>query len=72
MANFDCRGHDGHGGHGGSVAIVTGGGRGLGRVYALLLASRGAAVVVNDREGYEIPADANDQMEIVERAVLGR
>jgi NAD(P)-dependent dehydrogenase (short-subunit alcohol dehydrogenase family) len=30
------------------VAVVTGGGRGLGRSYALLLASRGAKVVVND------------------------
>lgn len=30
------------------VAVVTGGGRGLGREYALLLASRGAKVVVND------------------------
>jgi NAD(P)-dependent dehydrogenase (short-subunit alcohol dehydrogenase family) len=30
------------------VAVITGGGRGLGRAYALLLASRGAKVVVND------------------------
>ena len=32
----------------GSVAVITGAGRGLGREYALLLASRGARVVVND------------------------
>jgi NAD(P)-dependent dehydrogenase (short-subunit alcohol dehydrogenase family) len=32
----------------GRVAIVTGGGRGLGRCHALLLAQLGAAVVVND------------------------
>ena len=30
------------------VVIITGAGRGLGREYALLLAARGARVVVND------------------------
>ena len=33
------------------VAVITGAGRGLGRAYALLLASRGAKVVVNDVGG---------------------
>jgi NAD(P)-dependent dehydrogenase (short-subunit alcohol dehydrogenase family) len=33
------------------VAVITGSGRGLGRTYALLLASKGAKIVVNDPGG---------------------
>ncbi|CAN7246561.1 SDR family NAD(P)-dependent oxidoreductase [Phenylobacterium sp. LjRoot219] len=35
----------------GRVAVITGAGRGLGREYALLLAAKGAKVVVNDPGG---------------------
>jgi NAD(P)-dependent dehydrogenase (short-subunit alcohol dehydrogenase family) len=48
----------------GQVAIVTGGGRGLGRLYALELARRGAAVVVNDLGGTMHGAGADPSVAI--------
>jgi NAD(P)-dependent dehydrogenase (short-subunit alcohol dehydrogenase family) len=46
-------------GYDGKVAIITGGGNGLGREHALLLASRGAQVVVNDLGG-NVAGDGSD------------
>jgi len=43
----------------GRVAVITGGGRGLGRSYALLLAAKGAKVVVNDN-GSAIVGEGSD------------
>jgi len=43
----------------GRVAVITGAGRGLGRSYALLLASRGAKVVIND-PGASLKGDTTD------------
>ena len=44
----------------GKVAMVTGAGGGLGRDHALLLASRGARVVVNDI-GVSVTGDSPDE-----------
>jgi len=50
----------------GRVAVITGAGRGLGRSYALLLAARGARVVVNDpgvtMKGSDVDAGPAEQV----------
>ncbi len=55
----------------GRVAIVTGAGRGIGRAYALLLADRGARVVVNDLGGSMdgVGADAGVASKVAEEIV---
>ena len=55
----------------GRVAIVTGAGRGIGRAHALLLAERGARVVVNDLGGSieGVGADAGPATAVVDEIV---
>ena len=57
----------------GKVAIVTGAGRGIGRAEALLLASEGAKVVVNDVGGSAegAGADATPAQQVVDEIVAG-
>ncbi len=57
----------------GRVAIITGAGRGIGRAYAMLLADRGARVVVNDLGGSMdgVGADATVASTVAAEIVAG-
>lgn len=52
----------------GRIAVVTGAGRGIGRAHALLLAERGAKVVVNDLGGDKVGfgSDAGPARDVVD------
>jgi 3-hydroxyacyl-CoA dehydrogenase/3a,7a,12a-trihydroxy-5b-cholest-24-enoyl-CoA hydratase len=52
----------------GRVAVVTGAGRGMGRLFALFLASRGAKVLVNDL-GVSIYGETNSNEAVADEVV---
>ena len=57
----------------GKTALVTGSGGGLGRSYALLLASRGASVVVNDLGGSRSgEGQSTRAADIVVKEIIGK
>ena len=59
----------------GRVAVITGGGRGIGREHALLFAREGATVVVNDLGGSNEGLGADEpqrRRHLVGRQVIDR